>query len=98
MVCELFFFTNQRLNYSIKVSSGDFDSKFSSIIYLVTLCHVNSTSEIEWLICFSAGSAYDCKMPGVVSNEADCQKFWLCKENPEGSRILEVSLIYKDIK
>ena len=98
MVCELFFLPIKDLTTVFKVSSGDFDSKFSSIIYLVTLCHVNSTSVIDWLICFSAGSAYDCKMPGVVSNEADCQKFWLCKENPEGSRILEVSLIHKDIK
>ena len=47
---------------------------------------------------FSAGSAYDCTMPGVVNNEADCQKFWLCKENPEGSRILEVRLTTENLK
>ena len=46
---------------------------------------------------FSAGSAYDCELPGVVGNEADCQKFWLCKETPEGSRVLEVNKIqFKD--
>jgi len=42
----------------------------------------------------SAGSAYDCPAPGFVKYEADCQKFWLCKENPEGSKILE-SLLYR---
>jgi hypothetical protein len=33
-------------------------------------------------------------MPGIEEYEPDCQKFWLCKENPEGSRILE-SLLYR---
>jgi len=40
------------------------------------------------------GSPYSCKMPGIVEYEPDCQKFWLCKENPEGSRVLE-SLLYR---
>jgi len=42
----------------------------------------------------SANSEYECLEPGVVRYEPDCQKFWLCKEKPEGSRILE-SLLYR---
>jgi len=42
----------------------------------------------------AAGSAYECEMPGIVQYKPDCQKFWLCKENPEASRILE-SLLYR---
>merc|ERR1719312_26683 len=42
----------------------------------------------------SANSEYKCSEPGVVKYDADCQKFWLCKERPEGSHILE-SLLYR---
>jgi len=42
----------------------------------------------------SAGSPYSCTEPGIVEYKADCQKFWLCKEKPEGSKILE-ALLYR---
>ena len=38
----------------------------------------------------AAGSVFDCEAPGIVSDETNCNKFWLCKENPEQSGILEV--------
>ena len=50
------------------------------------------TCKINFTELFRAGSAYECEMPGIVQYKPDCQKFWLCKENPEASRILEVSM------
>ena len=40
----------------------------------------------------AAGSVYQCEMPGIVDDEKNCNKFWLCKEQGEGSGVLEVSL------
>ena len=31
-----------------------------------------------------------CASPGIVASKEDCRKFWLCKEEEEGSRVLEV--------
>ena len=28
--------------------------------------------------------------PGIVASSEDCRKFWLCKEEEDGSRVLEV--------
>ena len=36
------------------------------------------------------GSALQCTKPEIVSNEDNCNKFWLCKEVPEGSGVLQV--------
>jgi len=41
-----------------------------------------------------AGSVYQCQVPGINSDQNNCNKFWLCKENPEGSGILQ-SLLYR---
>jgi hypothetical protein len=32
--------------------------------------------------------------PGIVASSEDCRKFWLCKEEEDGSRVLE-SLLYR---
>jgi len=42
----------------------------------------------------SSESVYQCKVPGVVDDEEHCNKFWLCKEESEGSGILQ-SLLYR---
>lgn len=42
----------------------------------------------------SENSPYSCTAPGVVNYDADCQKFWLCKEEPAGSMVLQ-SLLYR---
>ena len=33
-----------------------------------------------------------CASPGIVASSEDCRKFWLCKEEEEGSRVLEVRI------
>ena len=33
-----------------------------------------------------------CSSPGIVASSEDCRKFWLCKEDEEGSRVLEVGI------
>ena len=38
----------------------------------------------------AAGSAYQCSGPGIYNDEDNCNKFWLCKEETEGSGVLEV--------
>ena len=47
-----------------------------------------------------AGSVYQCQVPGINSDQNNCNKFWLCKENPEGSGILQVSFnnVYQSSK
>jgi len=40
------------------------------------------------------GSVYQCEMPGIVDDEKNCNKFWLCKEQGEGSGVLE-ALLYR---
>merc|ERR1711988_1159195 len=42
----------------------------------------------------AAGSHFQCEKPGIVSDEENCNKFWLCKEESEGSGVLE-SLLYR---
>ena len=41
----------------------------------------------------ATGSHYQCEKPGVVSDEGNCNKFWLCKEETEGSGVLEVTSV-----
>ena len=36
------------------------------------------------------GSHFQCEKPGFNSDEGNCDKFWLCKEETEGSGVLEV--------
>jgi len=50
------------------------------------------TSEVTYRP--ATGSIFDCESPGIVSDENNCNKFWLCKENPDESGILE-SLLYR---
>ena len=38
----------------------------------------------------AAGSPFQCSQPGPVRDEAHCNKFWLCREETEGSGVLEV--------
>ena len=33
-----------------------------------------------------------CTSPGIVASSEDCRKFWLCKEEEEDSRVLEVRI------
>ena len=33
---------------------------------------------------------FQCSEPGIVSDDNNCNKFWLCKEETEGSGVLEV--------
>jgi len=40
------------------------------------------------------GSHFQCEKPGFNSDEGNCDKFWLCKEETEGSGVLE-SLLYR---
>ena len=61
--------------------------------WAVTCGEEEEVEELEeeegpWTV--SAGSVYQCAEPGIVKHETDCQRFWLCKERPEGSRMLEV--------
>merc|ERR1711892_810450 len=42
----------------------------------------------------SDNSVFKCEEPGVVDDQEHCNKFWLCKQEPEGSRVLE-SLLYR---
>ena len=37
------------------------------------------------------GSALQCTKPEIVNDEDNCNKFWLCKEEPAGSGELEVT-------
>ena len=37
-----------------------------------------------------------CASPGIVASSEDCRKFWLCKEEEEGSRVLEVRIWKKN--
>ena len=39
------------------------------------------------MICF-----LQCTSPGIVASSEDCRKFWLCKEEEENSRVLEVRI------
>jgi len=59
-----------------------------------TASTVTSPASVEQPYVPSPNSEYACVEPGIVKYEPDCQKFWLCKEKPEGSRILE-SLLYR---
>ena len=36
------------------------------------------------------GSAFQCSKPGILNDEDNCNKFWLCKEVPKGSGELQV--------
>ena len=38
------------------------------------------------------GSALQCTKPEIVNDEDNCNKFWLCKEVPEGSGVLQVKI------
>ena len=38
----------------------------------------------------AAGSAYQCSGPGIYNDEDNCNKFWLCKEEPADSGVLQV--------
>jgi len=42
----------------------------------------------------AAGSAYQCSGPGIYNDEDNCNKFWLCKEEPADSGVLQ-SLLYR---
>ena len=42
---------------------------------------------LNLMICF-----LQCASPGIVASSEDCRKFWLCKEEEEGNRVLEVKL------
>ena len=43
--------------------------------------------DLNLMICF-----LQCASPGIVASSEDCRKFWLCKEEEEGNRVLEVKL------
>ena len=38
----------------------------------------------------AAGSAYQCSGPGIFNDKDNCNKFWLCKEEPADSGVLQV--------
>ena len=38
---------------------------------------------------------FQCSEPGIVSDDNNCNKFWLCKEETEGSGVLEVMKMLK---
>lgn len=38
----------------------------------------------------AAGSAYQCSGPGIFNDEDNCNKFWLCKEEPADTGVLQV--------
>ncbi len=49
---------------------------------------------LQGLLTFLAPCLYSdgyCLQPGVLQHQADCQKFWLCKEMPPGSGLIQVS-------
>ena len=37
------------------------------------------------------GSPFQCEVPGPARDDGHCNKFWLCKEETEGSQVLEVN-------
>ena len=41
----------------------------------------------------SESSIYECEQPVIFDDEEHCNKFWLCKEETEGSGVLEVRKI-----
>jgi len=48
--------------------------------------------EMSWTS--SPINVFECTAPGISGNQNDCHKFWLCKERPTGSMVLE-SLLYR---
>ena len=50
------------------------------------------TTEAETEVTYqpAAGSAYQCSGPGIFNDEDNCNKFWLCKEEPADSGVLQV--------
>jgi hypothetical protein len=50
--------------------------------------------EVEMPWTSSPTNVFDCRTPGISGNDNDCHKFWLCKERPTGSKVLE-SLLYR---
>ena len=48
------------------------------------------TVEAEVTYRPAEGSAFQCSKPEIVNDEDNCNKFWLCKEVPEGSGVLQV--------
>jgi len=54
----------------------------------------NVVEEVEMPWTSSPTNVFDCSAPGISGNDNDCHKFWLCKERPTGSKVLE-SLLYR---
>ena len=50
------------------------------------------TVEAEVTYKPAEGSAFQCAKPEIVTDEDNCNKFWLCKEVPEGSGVLQVNI------
>ena len=50
------------------------------------------TVEAEVTYRPAEGSAFQCAKPEIVNDEDNCNKFWLCKEVPEGSGVLQVKM------
>ena len=50
------------------------------------------TVEAEVTYRPAEGSAFQCAKPEIVTDEDNCNKFWLCKEVPEGSGVLQVNV------
>ena len=50
------------------------------------------TVEAEVTYRPAEGSAFQCAKPEIVNDEDNCNKFWLCKEVPEGSGVLQVKI------
>ena len=57
---------------------------------MVTEAPVEATEAPEEPFTPAEGAPFQCSAPGVVASSEDCRKFWLCKEQEEGSRVLEV--------
>lgn len=45
----------------------------------------------------AAGSPFQCSEPGPAKDSDHCNKFWLCREQTEGSGVLEVRAERKSI-
>ena len=50
------------------------------------------TVEAEVTYRPAENSAFECAKPEIVTDEDNCNKFWLCKEVPEGSGVLQVNI------
>ena len=50
------------------------------------------TVEAEVTYKPAPGSVLQCTKPEIVNDEDNCNKFWLCKEVPEGSGVLQVKI------